>query len=103
MHQKLLKAERLFNKKRIESSSQLCLEALVGLDLNCSDENQRRQIIEIQIPCLLTMASCMRLKKEYAQGINYCNKAIELNRNNPQSYITRGLILQSLKEYKQAL
>jgi len=45
----------------------------------------------------------MRLKKEYAQGINYCNKAIELNRNNPQSYITRGLILQSLKEYKQAL
>jgi len=103
MHQKLLKAERLFNKKRIESSSQLCLEALVGLDLNCSDENQRRQIIEIQIPCLLMMASCMRLKKEYAQGINYCNKAIELNRNNPQSYITRGLILQSLKEYKQAL
>jgi len=41
MHQKLLKADRLLNKKRPELSTQLCVEALLGLDFNCSDEVRR--------------------------------------------------------------
>jgi len=103
VHQKKLKGNRFFNRKKFDDAIQIYLEALMGLDFTCPEENKKRMQCELQIPCLLNMAICMMEKKDYNRAVLFCDKAILVKNDYFKCYYRRALAYQSLKEYDKAL
>jgi len=103
MHQRKLKGNRLFNKKKFDQAIQIYLETFMGLDLKAPEEKVKRQQIELQIPCMLNLSSCLKQKKEYAKAVDLCDKAIALNENHVTSYLRRGMLYHTMKDYEKAM
>jgi len=55
------------------------------------------------VPCLLGIASCLKQWKDYDKGIEICNEAIELNKQNPMSFLRRGHMYQAMRDYEKAM
>lgn len=103
MHQKKLKGNRMYNKKRFDEAIQNFSEAIMAIDFKGSEEERQRICNEIQVPCLLSMAAALKEKKEYTKALKVCDQAINSNEYYYKSYFRRGAIFQAMGEYEKAL
>lgn len=58
---------------------------------------------EVQVPCMLNLASCMKQKKQFEKGVKLCDQAILMNKTNFVAYIRRGMMYQAMKDFDNAL
>ncbi|KAL7494624.1 hypothetical protein ACHAWT_003266 [Skeletonema menzelii] len=62
-------------------------------------ENERTELEHVRLLCLLNAAACTLDLKSYAQSIEFCNEALEIDDANPKALYRRGKAHRLLNQY----
>jgi tetratricopeptide (TPR) repeat protein len=59
-------------------------------------------INELQIPCVLNIAACLKEKGQLEKALLVCEKAIILNAKHYKPFLKKGNLLYETKNYEEA-
>ena len=64
--------------------------------------NDRIELENVRLLCLLNAAACTLNLKSYSQCIAFCNEALQIDDTNPKAYYRRGKAYRLLNQYDNA-